>query len=238
MNHQGLTLREQYLKADPFPHIVLDDFLEPQWLVGVTDAVNAIPATSWDGEEHRYSRLKDFISYPGMMPQAVRRLAEHVNSPEMCQFLTDLTGIEGVQGDNSFVGGGLHRIRKGGKLGIHADFNIHPVSRKHRRINLLIYLNPVWQADWGGELELWKRDMSACVKKIEPIFNRAVIFTITDDAFHGHPEPMQAEQRLSFAAYYYTNDRPAEEKAPFHWATWKDRPKDFEKPQLDIPVQP
>jgi len=68
--------------------------------------------------------------------------------------------------------------------------------------------------------------MTKCIHKIEPILNRLVIFKITDDAFHGHPEKWMAPieyPRLSFAFYYYTDERPEEEKAPFHWALWQKR---------------
>ena len=31
-----------------------------------------------------------------------------------------------------------------------------------RRVNILLYLNEEWHEDWGGQLELWDRDMTAC----------------------------------------------------------------------------
>ena len=107
------------------------------------------------------------------------------------------------------------------------DFNLHYNTRKHRRINILLYLNSEWKPSYNGELELWAKDMTRCVHKIEPLFNRFVMFKITDDAFHGHPEQWLAPMeypRMSFAFYYYTDDRPENEKAPFHWALWKRRP--------------
>ena len=78
--------------------------------------------------------------------------------------------------------------------------------------------------EWGGNLELWEKDMSKCCVQVPPLFNRAVIFRITDDAFHGHPHPLNTPKevdRLSLALYYYTKDRPENEKAPFHPVVWK-----------------
>ena len=69
--------------------------------------------------------------------------------------------------------------------------------------------------------------MTKCVKEIEPIFNRVVIFRITDDGYHGHPEEWNAPEgdyRLSLAFYYYTKERPENEISKFHWADWKYRP--------------
>jgi len=117
----------------------------------------------------------------------------------------------------------MHKISRGGKLGVHADFNVNFVNNLHRRINVLIYLNEDWNPEWNGHLELWDKDLSKCCVKVEPIFNRAVVFNITDDAFHGHPEPLQCPEtvsRYSLALYYYTEDRPEEEKSDPHAVIW------------------
>jgi len=146
-------------------------------------------------------------------------------SAPVLQFLERLTGINGLMGDPSLLGGGVHKINRGGKLGVHADFNVHFRTQLHRRINLLLYLNKDWNAEWGGDLELWEKDMSKCCIKVAPVFNRAAIFNITDDAFHGHPHPLNTPEnvsRYSLALYYYTVDRPEHEKAPWHPVVWKD----------------
>ena len=59
-------------------------------------------------------------------------------------------------------GGGLHQTLTGGHLNIHADFSTHHVHENWaRRVNILLYLNEEWRDEWGGELELWDRDMTA-----------------------------------------------------------------------------
>jgi Rps23 Pro-64 3,4-dihydroxylase Tpa1-like proline 4-hydroxylase len=86
-------------------------------------------------------------------------------------------------------------------------------------------LNKDWKEEWGGDLQLWNKDMSMCVKKILPIFNRAVIFNITSDAYHGHPGPLKSPEgvdRLSFALYYFTETRPENEITKPHMAVWKE----------------
>jgi hypothetical protein len=127
-------------------------------------------------------------------------------------------------GDPELAGGGVHRIHPGGKLDIHADFNWQDSSQLWRRVNLLLYLNKDWQEDWGGHLELWERDLSKCCTKVLPLFNRAAIFNITDDAYHGHPHPLTSPEgvvRDSIALYYYTLDRPEHEKSPHHPVLWQ-----------------
>ena len=77
------------------------------------------------------------------------------------------------------MGGGFHQILQGGYLSVHADFNHHKPMNLERRINVLIYLNKNWCAEYGGQLELWTNDMARCVKSVVPTFNRCVIFNTT-----------------------------------------------------------
>jgi Rps23 Pro-64 3,4-dihydroxylase Tpa1-like proline 4-hydroxylase len=137
----------------------------------------------------------------------------------MLLWLEALTGIEGLIPAPYFGGGGLHQIEPGGFLKIHADFNVHPKLKLDRRLNMLVYLNKDWRDEYGGHLELWDRDLSACRKKILPSFNRTVIFSTTDTSFHGHPHPLTAPvgmSRKSVSLYYYTAGRPEAERSAPH----------------------
>jgi hypothetical protein len=69
--------------------------------------------------------------------------------------------------------------------------------------------------------------MTRCVKKILPVFNRCVVFSTTDTAYHGHPMPLTCppgRSRKSLATYYYSNGRPAEETSSAHSTLFQHRP--------------
>jgi hypothetical protein len=98
-----------------------------------------------------------------------------------------------------------------------------------RRVNVLLYLNRDWQPEWGGQLELWNASRSRADQRIEPIFNRMAIFTITDSAFHGHPDPLDCpagRARRSLAFYYYSNGRPDAEQSEPHRTLFQRRPEE------------
>jgi hypothetical protein len=131
--------------------------------------------------------------------------------------------------DPCFEGGGLHQIPRGGKLGIHADFNKHRRFGLDRRLNVILYLNKDWRDEYGGHLELWNRDVTRCEAKILPLYNRLAVFGTTDFTFHGHPDPLQCPEgmtRKSLALYYFTNGRPAEEVTGEHSTLFKARKED------------
>ena len=77
-------------------------------------------------------------------------------------------------------------------------------------MNVIVYLNEGWREEWGGALELWNRDMSACVAKVAPLFNRVAIFNTDADSFHGLPDALQCPEgvtRKSLALYYFTDEQ-------------------------------
>jgi Rps23 Pro-64 3,4-dihydroxylase Tpa1-like proline 4-hydroxylase len=198
-------LAQEYRRAAPFPSTVLENFLEPQ---AVRDLYREYDRVDWMSYRH-YNENKQGGNIANL-PPLVRSALEELNSPAFLRFLTRLTGIENLIADHELGSGGIHQSVRGGFLNIHADFTVHPYHADwHRRINILVYLNERWEADWGGELELWATDMSRCVRRVAPVFNRCVIFNTAQDSFHGHPEPMTCPDgvhRRSIALYYYTHE--------------------------------
>lgn len=201
-----MDLRDQYASASPFPHIVIDRFLSAEEANSAADCFPDASGFSW----HKFlnAREKKLASRPGdTMPDGIQNVLDRLCESTFTSWLSWLTGIDELESDRRFVGGGMHCIERGGKLDIHADFNVHPYDSRIRRVNLLLYLNRDWNEEYGGHLELWSKDMSKCEARILPIFNRAVIFTATDDSWHGHPTPLSCPEgrtRNSIAAYYYT----------------------------------
>src|SRR5262249_39147078 len=110
--------------------------------------------------------LKMASNLPMHWGENIVRMVTYLNSPTFLQFLEEMTGIEGLIPDPYLEGGGLHMIKPGGSLAIHADFNWHKRLKLDRRLNLLLYLNKDWDESFGGALELWSQDMKAVVKKI------------------------------------------------------------------------
>jgi Rps23 Pro-64 3,4-dihydroxylase Tpa1-like proline 4-hydroxylase len=144
-----------------------------------------------------------------------RELIYFLQSAPFLQFLQELTSIEeALLGDPYLIGGGLHEIKRGGLLKVHADFNKHSLTGLDRRLNVLIYLNRDWKEEYGGHFELWDKEMKVAQQRILPAFNTLAMFSTTDTSYHGHPDPLtcpEGESRKSIALYYYTNGRPATE---------------------------
>lgn len=205
----GEKEHEIYAANEPFPHIVIDDFFDPQALSEVLAEVDAVDRSK------RYAKFLDrktdhnkFAFFPDVVGPNTARLTQHLNSGPFLAYLEKLTGIPNLIADPSYFGGGLHWIDNGGYLEVHADFNHLKKYNLERRINLLLYLNKDWKDEYNGHLELWDRPTMTKRKAVAPVFNRTVIFSTVKEALHGHPTPLSAPPgmaRRSLALYYYTN---------------------------------
>ena len=204
--------KNDYLNANPFPSIILDDFFNVTFLNKVLEE---FPDLSKVDSSQNYKN-KNEVKYTNntykIFPNTIKQLFDFMNSNSFLEFLQKITSIEEkLISDKDLNGGGLHEIKNGGKLKVHTDFNRHPTLDLDRRINILIYLNKNWDKNYGGDLEFWNQNMSLCKKKISPNFNRLVIFSTNDFSNHGHPDPINCPDNLSrksIALYYFSKGRP------------------------------
>lgn len=225
----GQELCSIYKANDPFPHIVIDSFL-PELLT--EQILSHFPTYAINNEvsyEKGYKGLHKRQINPNECDTFLRNIFAFFNSAPMLQLLEKLTSIEGLIPDPYFIGGGLHETKTGGLLGVHADFRINRKLHLERRINVIIYLNKDWHDSYEGNLELWDKNMTACVKKVAPIFNRCVVFNTDHDSNHGHPEPLNTPldvSRKSIALYYYTASKHVYNESDEYRTDYKPRPKD------------
>lgn len=199
----------QYLNNNPFPHIVIDDFLPVATAARIHKAFPNVHSKGWIHYLH-YNENKHGLNKQRLLPAEVKGLIAELNSPGFIAFLELLTGIKGLLPDPGMEGGGIHQTMPGGFLNVHADFTVHPLKKMwRRRVNLLIYLNPGWEPSYGGQLELWPKDMSACRQQVLPLFNRCVIFNTDRHSYHG-VGPVSCppgNSRKSIALYYFTEEQ-------------------------------
>jgi Rps23 Pro-64 3,4-dihydroxylase Tpa1-like proline 4-hydroxylase len=214
------SLSESYRTAEEFPHIVLDDLLDSAVLEEAVKQFPAVKNECWIHYRH-FNERKIGLNKRDFIPPSLLAIIDELNSDRFVAFLSSMTGIPGLIADPTLEGGGLHQIERGGFLNIHADFTVHPHRRNwRRRVNVLVYLNPQWEEQFGGHLELWTKDMKRAFRKVLPILNRCVIFNTDRDSFHGHPDPLtclEGTTRKSIALYYFTEESGVPTKIGTHY---------------------
>jgi hypothetical protein len=230
----GEEYKDVYQKNDPFPHVVIDNFLPEEVVEKILAEFPTPDSSIWqqrfDDEDTQHLKLA--CEDDTRIPDFTRHVLSQFNSSTMAEFVEMLTGISGIIPDPHFRGGGLHQTLPGGLLGVHIDFNRYKRLSLNRRVNILIYLNKDWKEEYGGHLELWNRDMTKCEKKVAPLFNRFAMFSTTGYSYHGHPDPLRCPPgmtRKSLALYYYTTEVGDEETEIPHTTLFQKRPGEVRK---------
>ncbi|HET9997942.1 MAG TPA: 2OG-Fe(II) oxygenase [Nocardioides sp.] len=202
-------MRTAYAAGQPFPHLVLDDVLVPDVFERAAEEFPPMRDQRWNGYLH-VNETKYSNTDPETWGPTLTAVARELCSPRFVTLLGELTGIDGLIPDWTMDGGGLHQTLRGGHLNIHADFSTHHTHENWaRRVNILLYLNREWREEWGGKLELWDKDMTSCQERVTPAGNRMLVFTTSDDSFHGHPDGLTCPEdvaRRSMALYYFTEE--------------------------------
>ncbi len=203
--------RERFAAASPWPHVVLDDLFDPA-LIAAAEQEELEPSLHLE-VDRSYRKIK--AESPQPSGPTATKLLESIGSADFVTFLEELTGISGLTPDPTHYWAGLHVNPPGAFQAIHRDFRVHPITGLFHRVNILIYLNSNWKSEYGGELELWKPDKSACERQVAPVAGKSVIFDAGPQAIHGIPEPIRCptgRARLSLAAIYYTVDPPPNDR--------------------------
>jgi hypothetical protein len=201
---------QSWASVDPFPHLVVDDFLDADLALALSRDFPLFDDPVWHTYNNAIEVKKTLNNWHAFTP-ALYRFFSRINDRESVNAFKRLTQCR-LYPDIGLHGAGLHIHGPGGKLNTHLDYSIHPKLGLERRLNLIVYLNPDWQESWGGALGLWRDNNGRpgeLVKSIAPLFNRAVVFDTTG-AWHGLPEPIacpSGQYRKSLAVYYLCDPR-------------------------------
>lgn len=229
-------LSQEFISNQPYPHIVLDDFLKPE--VALQAYENFPPYELFNKKYKGLNEKKAEGSNLEDFNPIYRGICDELASNEMYKWIQKVTHIkEEVIMTDDALGRGLHQGGKGSFLDIHIDFNIHVEKNLHRRLNILIYLNKEWKEEYGGGLEMWNVDVTKREKVVTPKFNRCLIFETSEISYHGYgrinvPED---ESRKSIYGYYYTKTR--EGASPYHDTIFKARPEEGKLKQLQTDLK-
>jgi 2OG-Fe(II) oxygenase superfamily len=211
-----------FSSASPFRHLVIDGFFTDDFAQRLLDDFPAFDekrAINEFGEVGNKSTCEDVRS----LGSAYEEVDDLFRSNSFLDLIEAVTGVEAPIYDPEYFGGGTHENKGGQDLDPHVDFNFHPHTGLHRRLNLIVYLNPVWEESWGGAIELhsdpWSKDNRSSA--FAPVFNRAILFETNEYSWHGFkritpPDGRRDISRRSLTVYYYTRSRPAAEVAPIH----------------------
>jgi hypothetical protein len=226
--------RDSFVHANPFKHTAIENFFEPGFAERLLSDFPVFDPALAKNEIYGGAWGKAVNTRIRQISPAYEELYELITSAEFLDLMSQVTGIPDLLHDPTHYGGGTHENRHGQDLDPHVDFNYDAQQKLHRRLNLIVYLNKDWKAEWGGSLEIHsnpRRPLENQIQSYEPVFNRAVLFETNEYSWHGFPkielpDGERHQSRKSISIYLYTRERPAEEIAPVHGTFYVHRPLD------------
>ena len=181
----------EYQLRQPFPYAFQDDILDESFAKDIQAEILELEESAWDRYQNPFEEkftLRDKFNFPPKLTQ----LFEELESESFVNQLSALSGHQLLL-DPTRNFWGVHKYNNGDKLDIHLDAELHPITKQKKQLTLGIYLSSNWSVEYGCELEIWKGDTKLVEKvdSIAPLFNRLVLFTCNDVAWHGNPDPVK-----------------------------------------------
>lgn len=221
----------RFQSADPFPHVVLDDFFSydfAEQLLAEFPAFDSGNSTTEMGKQGRKSVNPDFQK----MGPTYSKLATLIVSQQFIECMEKITGIDNLIALPGGAGG-THESRSGAELSPHIDYNYIDYDSRvlHRRLNVLFYLNKDWECQWGGNFEVHSDPRKPAENKCfsyQPDFNRCIVMETSERSWHGYdtlclPEA-DKQSRKSISIYLFSAIRPEEQIAPRHSTFYVQKP--------------
>lgn len=218
LENEKEKLREQFLNARPFPHICIDEFLEPGYAEKLYEA---IPEPEKKNKSRDYIFAKNKFEFSNMkkFSSDFVKLYEDLTSDNFAKLISYITN-EDIFIDPKFHGGGIHLGGESSYLNMHADFNYHPINKNwFRNLNILLYLNKDWKKEYGGSLKL-KDGRTGESTEVEVPMNRLAIMHCREYTLHGYDQTNFPEDtyRTSIAIYGYSlHDKQLEAIRTTYW---------------------
>jgi len=223
MNTKSFIKIEKFKKAlskfnstKPFPYVVIDDFLSLNLAKKIEkNFPNHSDKKLWSYKN--YCEIKKATDNWNMFPPEAYQLLSILNSHDFLETIKKKIKLKNLYPDYGLNGGGFHIMGEKGKLNPHLDYIVHPKLNLMRKFNLIVFFNLKWKPNNGGELCLYEKNPhnkklpGKLVKKIEPKFNRAILFDTSLSSWHGVNE-VKNMIRKSMAVYYLIDKKPKTEK--------------------------
>ncbi len=235
------TSSEEYQKEEPFPHLVQDNFLTPQFARSLQNQILLTDPSAFDRYENPFESkytLRNKFEFSGPL----QMLFDELQSASFLEILSRICGYP-LQLDTERLYWGVHLYEPGDKLDINTDAGIHPILNKKKHCTLGIYLSFDYKEEQGCHLEIWRGTsvlenpvLLEKAKSIAPIYNRMILFNCTDKAWHGNPEPLlevegSSTRRIFITISYLSDDESM--KNTYKKAYFIKRPQDPKDPEKD-----
>lgn len=207
LNPNSILFQKQ---NSPYPHWVIDNAIDDDALSRVFYTLSSVQPQIWIEYNNDFERKKTTRNL-GALSIFASRLIMQMQSAIFVDAIKNLTGVQDLVVDPGLHGMGYYRYESNGFLAPHMGYELHPILNLERRVSVLLFLNPDWNASWGGEHLIWDDNGLEVKNTIRPTHNRMLVYQNQDNGWMSvRPvqTPADSGQFLIVAATtYLTNPR-------------------------------
>ena len=201
-----------FSSSEPFPHIVLDDFIDPLFFEDLTKILKTSEIVL--GKKFNSAvETNKAISLNSKLPEKLNEIINYLNSESWVENLSKLTKIPEifpVTSTNIHLAN-YHEMRVSGNLAPHVDHSHEPILGKPHVLNIIIYISDDWDSKLGGNTLLYDKKGKVIKLKIPYKKNRAIIFLHTPYSFHGVEKiknTANVVRKTIYVDYYSNSSKP------------------------------
>ena len=143
---------------------------------------------------------------------------------KIVELIGQIFQIESPIPDEFLYAGGLSMMGNKQFLNPHLD-NSHDKERERWRVlNLLYYVTPNWNEEYGGNLELWPSGLKENPITIHSKFNRLAVMVTHNKSLHSVSPVVFDGFRCCISNYYFSK-KPVFDSDKFHITSFRGRPE-------------
>lgn len=201
------ALKKVFYNAQPFNHVVIDNFLEIEYFNNLSMALEMYyQDNSGKGGVDYKSEVEDgkWGSQGLSLSSTLVELGELLRSKELRNFLEEITGFTNLQITSDLNSSGysfFHAMGPNSFLGPHTDHTIDMNGGSYHVLNIIIYASKKWDPNWGGGTTLHFNG-SKLATDVEFAPNRALVFMHSPYSVHGTQRISSIAEEKRFSIYF------------------------------------
>jgi len=182
------NLRKQFKNIKPFPHLVLKDFFNREFIKKFKVELKKEIFHRLDSDLYSFSQTDDLVNSKNSV---IKDFYNFLTSKEFKDYLFKITNVK-AEG----------KIDCSGFIYSSTDYLLpHDDRLESRRLAYVLNLSENFVKSDGGSLDLF--DRNNIVKSIVPSFNTLTIFRVEiNKTFHQVSEVLTNKERLSIAGWF------------------------------------
>ena len=181
-------LVKEFLKAKPFPHLIIKDFLKEDLANKLSKELKEEKFTKQESDLFSFSQSNDLEKTNN---KTLKEFYNLLNSKEFKEYLEKITNIKAYL-----------KIDCSGFIYTNTDYLLpHDDRLETRKVAYVLNLSKDFIKEDGGSLDFFENNK--IIKSITPKFNTFTIFKVIENkTYHQVSEVLRDKERLSIAGWF------------------------------------